>query len=378
MKKNGEVIGTRGMIIDITDRKQVEKALLESEEKYRTLIEKATDGIIITQNGYIMFANPAMSKMLKYTTDEFVGQPYLQFAAPEDHQTMIDYHQRRMQGEYFTSVYRSRLVQKDGNLITAELNSHTFDYNGSPAAFIIIRNISDRLQIENELKIAKEELERLNRDLEARVIESSKKLSETHNQLINLQKENLQSQFEVLRQQVNPHFLFNSLNVLTSLIKLEPDLAEKFSEHLSKVYRYVLENKDNEWVDLHTELRFLDAYIFLLNIRFVDKIQVKIDIPEEKKTYLIIPLAMQLLIENAIKHNIMTKSEPLKIDIFIDGQNYLNIVNNLQERPSQLISTGVGLKNIQNRYLLLNNTVPEFTKTDTHFIAKVPLLLNEN
>jgi LytS/YehU family sensor histidine kinase len=217
----------------------------------------------------------------------------------------------------------------------------------------------------------------LNRDLEQRIIESSESLTEARTQLINLQKENLQSQFDVLKQQVNPHFLFNSLNVLTSLIKLEPDLAEKFSEHLSKVYRYVLENKDNELVDLNTELIFLDAYIFLLNIRFVNKLHVNINIPESKRSYQVIPLAMQLLIENAIKHNIMSKSNPLKIEIFIDKKNFLNIVNNLQERPSQIISTGVGLKNIQNRYLLLNNTEPVFEKTDTHFIAKIPLIVTD-
>jgi LytS/YehU family sensor histidine kinase len=130
-----------------------------------------------------------------------------------------------------------------------------------------------------------------------------------------LQKENLQSQFEVLRQQVNPHFLFNSLNVLTSLIKLEPDLAEQFTEHLSKVYRYVLENKDNDLVSLQTELDFLDAYIFLLNIRFMDKIVVKVDIAEHKRELQILPLALQLLIENAIKHNSMSKKNPLKIEI---------------------------------------------------------------
>lgn len=215
-----------------------------------------------------------------------------------------------------------------------------------------------------------------NKKLEIQVKERTKELTNANTQLLKVQKEKLQSQFDVLKQQVNPHFLFNSLNVLTSLIKLEPDLAEKFSEQLSKVYRYVLENKDNELVDLHTELNFLDAYIFLLNIRFVDKLKVNINIPIERRGEQIIPLAMQLLIENAIKHNIMSKSKPLTVDIFIDDGNFLNIINNLQERPSQLTSTGVGLKNIQNRYLLLNNTKPVFEKTKLYFIAKVPLVLN--
>src|SRR5690606_11371132 len=156
-------------------------------------------------------------------------------------------------------------------------------FNGQPAAFVIIRNITQRLHIEEELRIAKEKLEALNQNLEISIREKTMKLTEANTQLIRLQKENLQSQFEVLRQQVNPHFLFNSLNVLTSLIKLEPDLAEKFTEHLSKVYRYVLENKDNELVNIRTELDFLEAYVFLLNIRFMNKIEVNVNIYESEK-----------------------------------------------------------------------------------------------
>ncbi len=213
-----------------------------------------------------------------------------------------------------------------------------------------------------------------NRKLENEVKQRTEELTRANTQLLVLQKENLQSQYDVLKQQVNPHFLFNSLNVLTSLIKLEPDLAEKFSEEFSKVYRYVLENKDFELVDLNTELNFLDAYIFLLNIRFVGKLFVNINIPEENRSDKIIPLAMQLLIENAIKHNVMSKSNPLKIDIFIDADNQLYIINNLQERPSYIVSTGVGLVNIINRYQLLNLAPPVFEKTENQFIAKIQLV----
>ncbi len=374
----GEVVGTRGIIIDISERKAMENALLESEKKYRTVIDNATDGIVITQRGKLMFLNTSMCEMLLYEKVEILEKSFLDYVIKEDQQVMIDFHKRRMAGEDFASLYRSHFIRKDGVVITVELNVRTSDYNGEHAAFLIIRNISDRVKIENELQLVQHNLEILNRELEQRVIESSECLTEARTQLIKLQKENLQSQFDVLKQQVNPHFLFNSLNVLTSLIKIEPDLAEKFSEQLSKVYRYVLENKDNELVDLHTELIFLDAYIFLLNIRFVNKLIVNINIPEQKRSQQIIPLAMQLLIENAIKHNMMSKSNPLHIDIFIDNAGFLNIVNNLQERPSQIISTGVGLKNIQNRYRLLNNTIPSFEKTETHFIAKVPLVLADS
>ena len=373
--ERGKVVGTRGIIIDISQRKAMENALLESEKKYRTVIDNAKDGIVITQQGKLRFLNTSMCDMLLYAEAEIIEKSFLDYVVKEDHQVMIDFHKRRMDREDFASLYRSHFIRKDGEVITVELNARTSDYNGEPAAFIIIRNISDRVRIENELQLAQHKLELLNRDLERRVLESSESLTEARTQLIKLQKENLQSQFDVLKQQVNPHFLFNSLNVLTSLIKIEPDLAEKFSEQLSKVYRYVLENKDNELVDLHTELIFLDAYIFLLNIRFVNKLIVNINIPESKRSQQIIPLALQLLIENAIKHNMMSKSNPLYINIFIDNAGFLNIVNNLQERPSQIISTGVGLKNIQNRYRLLNNTKPSFEKTETQFIAKVPLVL---
>jgi PAS domain S-box-containing protein len=373
LELNGQIVSYL-TVHDLTETRRMQEQLQLSEEKYRTVIEKATDGIVITQQGKLKFVNSRMCEMLQFEQEELIDLPFLNLVLEEDHKVMMDYHKRRMAGEDFTTLYRSHIKRKDGSVLTVELNSRTSAYSGSPAAFIIIRDISDRVKIENELQTAKQNLEMLNRDLEQRVIESSESLTEARTQLINLQKENLQSQFDVLKQQVNPHFLFNSLNVLTSLIKLEPDLAEKFSEHLSKVYRYVLENKDNELVDLNTELIFLDAYIFLLNIRFVNKLHVDINIPDSKRSYQVIPLAMQLLIENAIKHNIMSKSNPLQIDIFIDKNNYLNIVNNLQERPSQIISTGVGLKNIQNRYLLLNNTQPVFEKTKTHFIAKVPLV----
>lgn len=374
LELNGQVVSYI-TVHDLTETRRMQEQLQQSEEKYRTVIDKATDGIVITQQGRLKFVNNSLCEMLQYQEAELIEMPFLNLVVEEDQQVMKDFHKRRMAGEDFTALYRSRIIRKDGKIITVELNARTSNYNGNPAAFIIIRNITDRIKIENELQTAKNNLELLNTQLEKRVKESSESLTEARTQLINLQKENLQSQFDVLKQQVNPHFLFNSLNVLTSLIKLEPDLAEKFSEQLSKVYRYVLENKDNELVDLHTELNFLDAYIFLLNIRFVGKLKVNISIPDNRRSDQIIPLAMQLLIENAIKHNIMSKSEPLTIDIYIDEDNFLNIVNNLQERPSQLVSTGVGLKNIQNRYLLLNNTKPTFEKTNTHFIAKVPLVV---
>jgi PAS domain S-box-containing protein len=357
----------------MTEYMAMEKALRESERKYRALIDKATDGILITQSGVFKFVNPAFCEMMQYTEKELINKPFIEVVDKEHHAEMLENHIRRMTGASFPAIYRAKLYRKDGSSIMVELNSRTTDFEGNPASFVITRDITDRLQTEEELRKAKKELEHLNQNLEIRVHESTLKLTEANTQLIRLQKENLQSQFEVLRQQVNPHFLFNSLNVLTSLIKLEPDLAEQFTEHLSKVYRYVLENKDNDLVSLQTELDFLDAYIFLLNIRFMDKIIVKVDICEQKRECQILPLALQLLIENAIKHNAMSKRNPLKIDIFIDDENVLHVENNLHERESHMASTGVGLRNITHRYHLLEMPEPEFIKTDSKFVARIPL-----
>ena len=197
---------------------------------------------------------------------------------------------------------------------------------------------------------------------------------EAKTQVMELQKENLQAQFQMLKQQVNPHFLFNSLNVLTSLIKTEPELAEKFTEQLSKVYRYVLENKDKDLISLRTEMDFLKAYIFLLDIRFMGKMKIDIEFDAERDDKLILPLSLQILIENAIKHNTFSRKSPLHVQLFIDDNNYLNVVNNLQSRETHFASTGTGLENITNRYALISDRAPVFTKTDALFIAKIPLL----
>lgn len=181
------------------------------------------------------------------------------------------------------------------------------------------------------------------------------------------------AQFESLKNQVNPHFLFNSLNVLSSLVHVDADLSEKFIDQLAKSYRYLLEQKDNTLVSLKVELDFVDSFVFLLKIRFEDKIQIQIDIPDRFRSMQIAPLTMQLLIENAVKHNRISKDEPLKIFIGIED-NYLVVKNSLQIRINHAPSTGLGLKNIQNRYLILSSDVPKFGPEGDFFVARIPLI----
>lgn len=215
----------------------------------------------------------------------------------------------------------------------------------------------------------------LNKKLENEIRERTRELTEANTRLLELQKTNLQSQFEVLKQQVNPHFLFNSLNVLASLIKVDPDLAESFTEKLSKVYRYVLENKEKDMVSLVTEMDFINSYIFLLNIRFKGKIFVKINLDDIRQEMMILPMALQILIENAIKHNTFSRTEPLNIDISVDRDSFLVVKNNLRLRESYVQSTGIGLANIINRYRLITDKEPVFEKTDKSFVARIPLIM---
>lgn len=192
-----------------------------------------------------------------------------------------------------------------------------------------------------------------------------------------LEKENVQAQFAALKSQVNPHFLFNSLSILSSLVHADADLSEKFIDQLSRAYRYILEQKDNERVLLKTELEFIQAYRFLLNIRFENKFDVLINVPEADQTrYSIAPLTLQLLVENAVKHNRMSAKEPLKVRIKLDGDCLL-VENNLQTRPKSENSTGVGLENIITRYALLTDQPVWVGESDGLFVVKIPLLLNE-
>jgi len=189
-----------------------------------------------------------------------------------------------------------------------------------------------------------------------------------------LEKENVTAQFAALKSQVNPHFLFNSLSILSSLVHADADLSEKFIDQLSRAYRYLLEQKDNERVLLKTELDFIQAYRFLLNIRFENKFDVVIDVPESDQTrYSIAPLTLQLLVENAVKHNRMSTREPLTIRIGQEGE-CLVIQNNLQPRPQVEHSTGVGLQNIVTRYALLTKHPVWVGESNGNFVVKIPLL----
>jgi len=196
---------------------------------------------------------------------------------------------------------------------------------------------------------------------------------ENARQLYGLKEENIKSQFETLKNQVNPHFLFNSLNVLSSLIHIDQKAAAKFVRQMSKVYRYVLDYKDKETVTLSEEMEFLDSYFFLLNTRFGENLKILKNIPAQQLQKRIAPMSLQMLIENAIKHNIVSKNKPLNIELFIED-SMLVIKNSLQLKSSVELSSGIGLQNIRKRYEFLTSRKPVIEETKDHFIVKIPLI----
>lgn len=181
------------------------------------------------------------------------------------------------------------------------------------------------------------------------------------------------AKFESLKNQLDPHFLFNSLNVLTSLIEENPRQAEKFTTKLSKVYRYVLEQKDKDLIPLEEELKFAKSYMELLKMRFEDGINFNIPEAVSDSELKIVPLSLQLLLENAVKHNVITSSNPLEINIYEDD-TFLIVENNISPKASIGKSTKVGLKNINQRYGLITNSKVEITTDNKIFKVKLPLL----
>lgn len=209
------------------------------------------------------------------------------------------------------------------------------------------------------------ERERNKRKLQEKILHSTQ-----------LQKENFEAQLQSLKNQVNPHFLFNSLNVLSSLIRQNEEKAREFLHRLAKVYRSFIEHSEEQLVSLQKELELTEAYIYLLRTRFGDNVRFVRNIPDRHKALLLPPGSLQMLVENAIKHNGSTRKNPLIVEI-ISEDHRIVVKNNLQPRKEKIQSTRTGLKNISRRYKYLTNKEVAFTTTEKEFLAELPLLKTE-
>jgi LytS/YehU family sensor histidine kinase len=187
-------------------------------------------------------------------------------------------------------------------------------------------------------------------------------------------KESITAQYTALKNQIDPHFFFNSLSVLSSLIYESTELSAEYISHLSKHYRYILEMHSDNVVTVDKELEYLDSYFFLLKIRHEDYIRLSIDLSEHTKSKCkILPHSLQMLVENAVKHNVFRKDTPLIVEI-LEDEDHIIVRNNLNKRRLLHESTGVGLQNIRKRYAIESNKDIIIEESDDYFVVKLPKL----
>ncbi len=189
-----------------------------------------------------------------------------------------------------------------------------------------------------------------------------------------LEKRDLQSRLDALRNQVSPHFLFNSLNSLTALVEENPKAAVRFIEALAGMYRYLLQSNEHELTTLRRELEFMDGYVFLLKTRFEEGLYLEKEVAPDLLDYQLPPLTLQILVENAVKHNMISASMPLYIRVYTDAANNLIVTNNLQKRKTHIPSNKTGLLNISAKFTLLNQPDIIINETPTHFQVSIPLM----
>lgn len=185
----------------------------------------------------------------------------------------------------------------------------------------------------------------------------------------------MNAELESLKTQLNPHFMFNNFSALSELIAEDADTASKFLDNLSRVYRYMIQNLKKNIIPLQEEISFVKAYFYLLEIRHGNNIRLNINLTDNVLRLNIPPITLQLLVENAVKHNIATEEQPLLIEIVSIDDECLRVTNNLQRIPTPFPSIGIGLKNIEDRYRILSDTVfPLVEETDSSFSVMLPLL----
>ena len=205
----------------------------------------------------------------------------------------------------------------------------------------------------------------------------NKTLTEEKNALllktIQMEKDNILSQYEILKNQINPHFLFNSMNILASLIKVDQEKALTFTHQFSKLYRSLLELREQVLIPLEQELEFARAYIYLQRMRFDESLDVDIHIEEGDGKQMVPPFTLQLLIENAIKHNVVSIENPLSISIRTTNGKLI-VENNLQLRGSKAKSTQIGLSNLKARYNMVSDEELSFASEQNKYVVELPLI----
>jgi two-component system, LytTR family, sensor kinase len=281
----------------------------------------------------------------------------------------------RRRHPHFTVVRKRILVQSVWMLLFTVISNTAlgmvFDKVYHDEALPFMETISDKLITSNSAALFSTIMVMAVYESVYFMSELRKSVQETES----LKRESLNAQLNALKTQVNPHFLFNNLNTLVSVIPENQQQAVDFVQQMSKVYRHILEVRDENSIPLKEELDVLRAYSFLLKTRFGNNLDIDIQVPDEKLQQRIVPLSLQILMENAIKHNIVSSTRPLQIHVFTQNGS-LVVRNNLQVKNQLNESTGIGLDNIRNRYRLLGNREVKVSDSGGDFTVSIPLIDN--
>ena len=374
--EQGALVCLDGIIVDVTNRKEAEIAARESDRKYKELMDFLPQPIFeLDIEGNILFVNRAGEEFFGIKIHENSPQKLsaLDYMVKEDVPRVIENIKKSNQS-VIVSPNEYTVKRPDGSHCPVLIYGSPILRNGQVAGrrgFII--DISERKKYEIGLLKAKQDLEMLNNNLEQMVAERTHELMAANDQLLRAQKENLQSQFDILRQQINPHFLFNSLNVLSGLISKDASQAQLFIDEFSHIYRYVLETMEQPVSTLNKELDFMRSYLYLQQMRHGEDLTWSVNIPAGILDRVLPPLSLQVVLENALKHNIVNEAKPLQIEIFAHD-NSLVVRNRLQPKISKGVSTGLGLKNLVKRYALISDLTPVFAIENNHYVATLPLI----
>lgn len=387
-----------GSYTTLEDYKQAENSELKALENQKKTGSKSSLAMIATSLAHLYIIGGNLKKAKAYLDD--AAQVVYQLDSPYDkeafYETMSDWY--KASHDYKNSgIYLEKLLALRDTINSEEKTQITAEIEG---------------KFQNNLKTKEIELLRVQKKLDASKIERNRfwrvvflvisvlsiglifilyrnyKLKQKANLLLSqektelkaqnlqLENENILVQFETLKNQVSPHFLFNSLNALASLIPTNPEKAVAFTTAFSKIFRNALELKDRHLVTLAEELQHVNAYLSLQKMRFGSNLVFNISVPSEKMNDYLPPFSLQMVIENAVKHNVITTEEPLTIDIRVDG-DFLVVANKLQQRKFVEDSTGTGIANIKSRYKYVTALEPVFEIRNQEYIAKLPLITEE-
>ncbi len=322
---------------------------------FKNIVDLSSEAIIISDvNGVIVYVNQKALQLFRYEKEELLGKK-IEVLIPRDSQ---DEHVK-LRAEYVKNATNRPhglgldvyALRNDQTTFPTEVSLANITDNGKMYTVSIISNISKRKEKEQRIQ-----------DF---IIEQQE-----------VKKAHIKAQLEVLKNQISPHYLFNCLSILYTLIDTQPEKAQVFTKKILETYGYVLETKNKKWVTLDSEISFLKNYIYLQHIRFGDKFDLSIQEGLQDEEWYILPLSIQGLIENVFKHNSLSFSKKLKVSVCLKDEGVV-VSNTITQKRYEEKSNGIGLKNLVDQYRLISSKTPKISADENKFEVWIPLFKNK-